>query len=133
MENILKIRRLGCDNWTEEDFKEDAHRNKTRREIDLKRKEALVQRGWDLHVPRCSRDTRGEYCIDPTTKEHVSYTYACQIQEEREPGSIPKSPVFSNDWEPPTSDEFLIHQENFVVQPMKQPFGLIFYMDANKR
>jgi hypothetical protein len=129
MVNIPKIRRLGCDSWTEEDFKEEGRRNKINRETDLNRRQALIIRGWELHSPRCSYDQHGSYCTDPITNQHLSYKEAYRIQEEREPGSIPKWPEFSNDWTPPPSNEFLIHQEEFIVQPMKVPSSLIFYMD----
>lgn len=79
-----------------------------------------------MHRCRCHG---GDALEDPFTGEQVAFEEACRIQEEREPGSMVPWPVFDNGWEPPTSDEGLVHVgvvERKPMEPMKGPgiFGL---------
>lgn len=98
------FRRIGVENWTEQDFLEDARRNKLNSEVDQARVKALKDKGWELHYRYCSHDEDGEYAIDPLTKERFSHKEAYLRQEAREPGSVPQWPKF-DEWQPPPSNE----------------------------
>ncbi len=123
------VRRLGVENWTPEDFAEDARRAKAISEVTVLRKKALTDRGWQLHYRYCSCDHNSEWALDPLTGNRVSHEDAYLLQEAREPGSVPLWPKFDNNWKPPPSTEGLLHIGDVLVQPMQAPSGLVFYQD----
>jgi hypothetical protein len=130
------MRRLGVENWTPEDFAEDARRAKAGREAYEARKKALTDRGWRFRRvyiqpgPSGFHEVMGDelIAVDPVTRGNVAYNQAFVIQEEREPGSIPPWPKFDNDWKPPPSTEGLFNIGKVRVMPMLKPAASIFFM-----
>lgn len=124
----MMFKALYRENWTEADWQEDARRQKANNEVAAARRCALLNHGWELHHSYCSHDVDGEWAKDPLTNGHVSHEEAYRIQEVRKPGSILPWPTFSNDWNPPSTQQ-PIQIGEVKVEPMKMPTGLVFYLD----
>lgn len=107
----ILVRRIGVENWTEQDFLEDARRTRLNKEAHQARVQAMKDNGWELHNRYCSRDVDGEYAIDPLTQEQISHKEAYLRQEARKPGSVPPWPKFDK-WQPPPSNEGLFNIED---------------------
>lgn len=125
----MPIKRQGVENWTPEDFAEDARRAKAYQEAYEARKKALTDRGWVFHRDYCHRHGGDSLlAVDPLSGSQVSSAWAYTLQEEREPGSVPPWPKFENTWEPPPSTEGLFSIGEVTAQPLAVPSAAIFYM-----
>ena len=130
MVTLPAMRRIGVENYTPEDFTEEARRNKANQEVHDARMKVMLERGWEFRRsyikpgPSGLLDEMGDELVadDPITGEEVKYEAAFKIQEGREPGSLPPWPTFDNDWKPPPSKEFDV--PSFVMderKPMTYP------------
>ena len=109
-----EMRRIGVENYTSEDFAEEARRSKANHEAYEARMRVMGERGWEFRQsylqsgPSGLLEVMGDELVadDPLTGNPVKYEDSFKIQEEREPGSLPPWPTFDNDWKPPPSKEF---------------------------
>ena len=123
------FKRIGVENWTHEDFAEEARRGKICSGVYNSRKKALTDRGWTFRTEYSKNPyIMGDELIatDPVTGLDVDYNEAFLIQEKCEPGSIPPWPKFDNDWNPPVSTENLFNVTSIKREPMNLPSSDIF-------
>lgn len=120
-----EMRRIGVENYTPEDFAEEARRSQATHEVHEARMKVMGERGWEFHRsyiqpgPSGLLEVMGDELVaeDPLTGEAVKYEDAFKLQEEREPGSLPPWPKFDNGWKPPPSKEFSV--PSFVMVERK--------------
>ena len=109
-----EMRRIGVENYTPEDFAEEARRSKANQEAHEARMKVMLERGWKFRRsyikpgPSGITTELGDELVvdDPLTGAETEYNRAFELQEEREPGSLPSWPKFDNNWKPPPTKEF---------------------------
>lgn len=133
---LITFRRLGVENWTSEDFAEEARRTKICSDVYNSRRKALTDRGWVFkrtygREPYLMGDEL--FATDPITGLDVDYDEAFLIQEKREPLSITPWPKFDNNWNPPVSTEHLFNVTSIKHEPMNLPSSELFSLKLEKK